>query len=170
MDILKAATDWARAEVFSSQFFILFGIMFLLATIGFWHLGKTDVARAFIVPTLVAGLLLLTIGVGIFIANKSRITSFATDYNSDVSTFVESEIKRTKQSMREYETIVFKVIPLIIVVSAFLIIFVDKPLWRAISITTIGLMLVILFVDNNANARIEAYHQQLLVAQDQETK
>ena len=25
MDLLKTATDWAKAEVFSSQFFILFG-------------------------------------------------------------------------------------------------------------------------------------------------
>lgn len=168
MDILKAATDWAKAEVFSSQFFILFAIMFLLASIGFWQLGKTDVAKAFVYPTLVAGLLLLAVGVGIFYANKTRITSFTTAYNTDAAAFVQSEITRTQQSMREYQTIVFKVIPIIIMVAALLIIFIDKPIWRAISITTIAMMVVILLVDNNANARIEAYHQQLVSIEKQE--
>ena len=167
MDILKVATDWAKDEVFSSKFFILFGIMFLVGAIGFWQLGKTEVAKAFIWPTLVAGVLILTVGVGIFIANKSRITSFENDYNSDASAFIKSEIVRTEKSMGEYRTIVFKVIPCIIVVAALLIIFIHTPTWRAISITIIAMMVVILFVDNNANARIETYHQKLLAVEKQ---
>lgn len=162
MEILKVATDWAKAEVFSSQFFIFFGVLFLLGSIGFWQLGKTEVAKAFITPMLVAGLLILTVGLGIFFANKSRITSFKEAYNKDAPAFVKSEIARTEKSMGEYQTIVFKIIPLIIVVAALLIIFMDQPIWRAISITTIAMMVVILLVDNNANARIEAYHKQLV--------
>ena len=65
--------------------------------------------------------------------------------------------------MNEYQMVVFKIIPLIIVVAALLIIFIDKPIWRAISITTIAMMVVILLVDNNANARIEVYHKQLVL-------
>ena len=45
MEILKTATDWAKAEVFSTTFFILFGIGFVAASIGFWQLGKTDLAK-----------------------------------------------------------------------------------------------------------------------------
>ena len=112
MEILKAATEWARAEVFSSQFFIFFGLLFLVGSIGFRQLGKTEVAKAFTTPMLVAGLLILTVGIGFFIANKSRITSFAEAYNSDAAAFVQSEIARTAKSMGEYQTIVFKIIPL----------------------------------------------------------
>ncbi len=162
MEILKAATDWAKAEVFSSRFFILFGIMFVLATVGFWQLGKTEVARAYIYPTLVAGILLLAVGLGIFFTNKSRVTSFVTDYNNDAITFVKSEITRTEKSMGEYRNIVFKIVPVIIMLASLLIVFVDKPSWRAICITTIAMMVVILVIDSNANARIEAYHQMLL--------
>jgi len=168
MDILKTAIEWAKSEVFSSQFFILFGVLFLLASIGFWQLGKTDVAKAFIFPNLIAGVLILTVGIGIFIANKSRISSFETAYNSDAAAFVQSEIERTEKSMGEYKTIVFKVIPLIIIAAALLIIFIDKPIWRATGITVIAMMAVILLVDNNANARIEAYHGQLLEVEKQE--
>ena len=46
MEILKVATEWAKAEVFSARFFILFSILFLSASIGFWQLGKTEMAIA----------------------------------------------------------------------------------------------------------------------------
>lgn len=129
METLKIATEWAKDEVFSSKFFILFGVIFILATIGFWQLGKTEIAKVFIFPTLVAGILLLLIGFGIFFTNKSRVSSFTAAYNKDASAFIKAEITRTEKSMGEYKTIVFKVIPLIIIVAAFLIIFIDKPIW-----------------------------------------
>ncbi|MCB0632790.1 MAG: hypothetical protein R2824_26815 [Saprospiraceae bacterium] len=161
MEILKLATEWARSEVFSARFFIFFAILFLTASIGFWQLGKTEMAKAYIIPTLVAGLLILAVGVGIFFANKSRITSFSEAYNESPTEFVRSEITRTEKSMGEYRTIVFKVIPFIIVAAALLLVFVDKPMWRATAITTIAMMAVILLVDSNANARIIEYRNQL---------
>ena len=35
MELLKLASAWAKAEVFSSNFFILFGVLFLLSAYGF---------------------------------------------------------------------------------------------------------------------------------------
>ncbi|WP_416866791.1 MAG: hypothetical protein ACMVP2_03860 [Imperialibacter sp.] len=162
MEILKAATDWAKAEVFSTRFFILFAILFIIASVGFWQLGKTELAKAYIVPLLVAGGLLMTIGLGLFFTNKSRITQFERAYNSDASAFVASEIARAESTLKEY-TVVFKVVPIIIIVAALLIVFVNTPTWRAISITTIAMMIVILLVDGTAHARIEAYNKQLLM-------
>ena len=69
MGILKTATDWAKAEIFSSSFFIVFGVLFVAVSIGFWQLGKTDLAKAYIIPTAVAGVLLLTIGIGLVYTN-----------------------------------------------------------------------------------------------------
>lgn len=161
MDILKTAIEWAKAEVFSAQFFVLFGIVFLCAALGFWQLGKTEVARAFIFPNLTAGILLLIVGLGLFFTNKSRLSHFSTDYERDTSAFIASEIERAEKSIQEYQSIVFRIIPLIIIIAALLIIFVDQPLWRAIAITTIAMMIVILFVDSNANARISNYKTQL---------
>ena len=110
MQILKLAIEWAKAEVFSSRFFIAFGVLFVSASIGFWQLGKTELAKSYIYPMLIAGALLLIVGIGIFYANKSRVTSFAIAYKDNSSKFIDSEIKRTEKSMGEYKTIVFKVI------------------------------------------------------------
>ncbi|MEM6378585.1 MAG: hypothetical protein AAF705_10235 [Bacteroidota bacterium] len=162
MDILKAAIDWGKAEVFSTTFFILFGGLFLLASFGFWQLGKTEIAKAFTTPTLVVGLLLITIGLGLFFTNRARVANFSEAYENDPTAFVASEVIRAEKAMAEYQLVVFKIIPAIIILAALLIIFIDRPNWRAISITTIAMMVIILSIDINANARISEYHQQLI--------
>lgn len=161
MEIGKLAIEWAEAEVFSSKFFIAFGLGFVLACIGFWQLSKTEMAKAYITPSLVCGLLLLAVGIGIFSANKARTKSFKTAYEADKVAFVESEIQRTEQSMKEYRNIVFKVIPAIIVVAALLLVFMDKPNWRATCVCVVMMMIVIVLIDSNANARLLEYHEQL---------
>jgi len=170
MDILKTATDWAKAEVFSNTFFILFGIGFVAASIGFWQLGKTDLAKAYIVPTLVAGALLLIIGFGLLFTNKARITQFEKAYNSDAPAFVQSEIERAESTLKEYKNVVFTAIPLIIAACALVIILVNTPIWRASMITAIAMLIVILLIDGTAHARIEAYNKQLVLVEKQENK
>ena len=165
MDILKTAIDWAKAEVFSTSFFILFGIGFAAAGIGFLQLGKTDLAKAYIITTLVAGALLMTIGFGLFFTNKIRITQFEKAYNQDASAFVKSEIVRVDKTLKEYSTQVFKIIPLLIVMAALVIIFINTPIWRAISITTIAMLIVILLIDGMAHARIKDYKEQLVIVE-----
>ena len=74
MDILKIALDWAKTELVSTNFFMIVGVVFMLISLGFWQYGKTDLARAYIIPILVAGVFLLIVGIGLFATNKSRIT------------------------------------------------------------------------------------------------
>ena len=166
MDILKTATEWAKDEIFSSKFFILFGILFIIGTIGFWKLAKTEVAKAFIYPTLIVGLLLLAIGIGLLYTNKTRLANFPNDYSTNPAAFVKEEIIRADKTVKEYKTVVFTAVPTIIIVCALFIIFIDKPIWRAISITTIAMMAVILLVDSNASKRMKDYHEQLLLVEN----
>lgn len=167
MDILKAATDWAKAELFSTPFFILFGVVFMAASMGFWQLGKTEMAKAYIIPTLVAGALLTIIGLGLFFTNKSRITQFETAYNRNASDFVASEIERAESTLKEYQNVVFTAIPIIIAACALVLLFANGPGWRASMITTIAMLVVILLIDGTAHARIDAYHKQLLSVENE---
>lgn len=160
MELLKLATEWAKEEVFSTRFFMLFAILFLIASIGFWQLGKTDLAKAYVIPTLVSGLLLLTIGVGLLYTNKIRINKFEKSFKQNEIEFYESEIARTEATLDEYK-IVLKVIPILIILAALLILFINTPIWRAISITTIAMLVIILLVDGNAHSRIENYNKEL---------
>ncbi len=168
MDILKAATEWAKAELVSTPFFMLFGVFFLVASIGFWQLGKSDIARAYIIPTMIAGALLLTIGLGLFFTNKSRLAAFESDYKKDSIAFVESEITRAEGTLKEYQKVVFRVIPLLIILFALGVLFFNSPGWRASLITAMAMLVVILLIDGTAHARIDSYHKQLLSAEVKE--
>ncbi len=87
-----------------------------MASIGFWQLGKTDLAKAYIIPTLVAGILLLMIGVDLNYTNIQRVKQFEKEFNTNTSTFYQSEIERTESTLREY-SVVFKVIPILIIIA-----------------------------------------------------
>lgn len=167
MDILKIATDWAKAELVSTPFFILFGMVFLATSLGFWQVGKTDLAKAYVVPTLVVGALLTIIGLGLFFTNKSRISQFETAYKADTSTFIASEIERTEATLKEYTNIVFTAIPIIIITCALVLFFVSNPVWRASMISTIAMLAVILLIDGLAHSRIYEYNKQLQQAQQE---
>ena len=167
MDILKIATDWAKAELVSTSFFMLVGIIFLMISFGFWQIGRTDLARAYVIPVLVAGIFLMTVGVGLFYTNKSRISQFKTDFKNNHITFVQSELDRVDRTIKEYKTVVFTAIPLIILVCALMIFIFDNPNWRASMISTILMLSIILLIDGMAHARIANYHAQLNQAQDE---
>lgn len=76
MEILKLSTDWARAEVFSTKMVGLLSLLVFLTAVGFWQLGKTPMAKAFLWPLIIAGLLLAAVGAGLYFANKPRIARF----------------------------------------------------------------------------------------------
>jgi len=165
MDIVKTAVNWTKAEMLSSSFFVLLGALFLSASLGFWHLGKSELAKAYIIPTLIAGTLLLIIGLGIFFQSQSRVTSFPAAHKADAAQFITSEIKRADKVLNEYRIAVFKIIPLIIAVCALLILALEAPIWRASLVTTIAMLAVILIIDTNANTRLETYKAALQKAQ-----
>lgn len=160
MDLLKLSTDWAKAEVFSAKIVWMFSIVVVLVALGFWFLGKTAMAKAFFWPLLVSGLFLISVGAGLFFANKPRITQFEIEHQNNPTEFVQKELLRTEKSQKDLAT-VFKVLPLLLILSGLLIYFLPSPTWRAISIT-LGLLVVFLMaVDSNTDARNTAYHEQL---------
>jgi ABC-2 type transport system permease protein len=160
MELLHLSTEWAENEVFSTRFFILFAILFFIASLGFWQLGKTDLAKAYIIPTSVAAILLLVVGLGLFFTNKSRIKQFSEEYNANSISFYESEIIRTESTLKEYK-VVFKIIPILIIVAALLILFFNSTTIRAISITAIAMLIIVLLIDGTAHSRIESYNNSL---------
>lgn len=103
----------------------------------------------------------MTIGLGLFYTNKSRIKTFETAYKKNTTAFVEDEIARAESTLKGYKNVVFTGIPIIITICALVIVFLDKPLWRASMITTIAMLVVILLIDGTAHGRIEAYYKQL---------
>jgi ABC-type polysaccharide/polyol phosphate export permease len=102
----------------------------------------------------------MIIGLGLFYTNKSRITQFEKAFSTNATAFYQSEIERSESTLKEYK-VVFRVIPILIIIAALVILFINTPTWRAIGITTIAMLVIILLVDGTAYSRIEAYHKEL---------
>ncbi len=165
MNIVKAASDWAKAEIVSAQIFIFFGLLFMIGSAIFWQLGATELTESLINPILVAGALLVAAGIGFYFSNNKRLANFESDYKNDPTMFIKSEIERTERRINSYETVAFKVFPAIILVAAILICFIDSSFWRGISIAIIAFFLVLILLDRRAHARTKVYHEQLKLAQ-----
>lgn len=164
-DILETAMNWAKAEMFSSAFFAAIGIGFLLASFGFGQMGKTETAKAYVLPLLVVGGLLIIIGVGLVISNQMRLSGFAAAYEADAAGFVTMELARVEQTIDGYTNNVFRVIPVIIIVCAGLFLVMRTPVWQASSVAVIAMMAIILLIDTNATARLGDYKAKLLQAE-----
>ena len=162
MNIQEAATNWAKTEAVYSMFFTFFGVMFLMISLGFWFLGKTDIAKAYIYPTLIVGSLLVLVGLGLFYSNYSRISEFSNGFNENSVAFIQSEINRIDKTLIGFKRTVFKIIPLIIIVCCTVIIMLDKPIYRATFISVIAMMIIIILIDSNAIARLENYKKLLI--------
>lgn len=162
MDILKIATDWAKAELVSTTFFIVVGLTFIVVSFGFWQFGKADLSRAYIIPFLVAGGFLMTVGIGLFFTNKARISQFDIDYSNNPTEFVACELARVDRTLVEYKNIVFTAIPVLIFICGLVLLFVSTPIWRASMISAILMLGVILLIDGLAHARISEYKINLV--------
>lgn len=161
IQILKTAMDWAKAEMFSSMFFALFGIVFLFASASFWHLGKTETAKAFVIPLLVTGILLVILGVGLVIANQWRLSTFPTAFAADAKAFLDAEMTRAEKTVSGYQKAVHIFLPAIIVISALALLVVRTANWQASMVAIIAMMAVIMLVDTNAATRMERYKDRL---------
>ncbi len=161
MDVVKTASNWARAEMISSALFAVIGVLFMLVSLSLWQLGRTDMARAFVLPGLVAGGLLVVLGVGLFIPAQTRLGAIPAAYGADPGAFLSAEIARADKVLNDYRIAAFRVFPAIIALCALLIPFVDAPAWRAALITAIAMFTVLIVIDGSANTRLQDYRQQL---------
>ncbi len=164
MDILRAATDWARAEMLSNSVFILCGALFLAVGCAFWHMGRADMVRAYVVPMVVAGLLLLILGGGLLYGTRQSLSGFAPDFGQDAAGFVAREMARVDKTIAQYRRAAFTVMPLLIAGAAGLMIVLNGPLWRAGLITGIAVLSIVMLVDSTACARLESYRLHLMAA------
>ena len=161
MHILKTAMDWAKAEMFSSMFFAVFGIVFLFASASFWYLGKTETAKAFVIPLLVTGILLVILGVGLVIANQWRLSTFPTAFAADAKAFLAAEMTRADKTVSGYQKVVHIYLPAIIALCALTLLVVRTANWQASMVAIIAMMAVIMLVDTNAATRMERYQDRL---------
>lgn len=167
MEIIDAATNWAKAEIISALLFIFFGVTYVLIAIACWQFGSTPLTKALVIPILIAGGLLLSAGISFYVSNNSMLKKFESEYKTNPLAVVKSEIERTENTAHTYERVALKVFPAIVIVAALICFFISNPIVRAISIAIIAFLLVLVVLDSQALKRIKIYHQKLELVDEQ---
>ena len=167
MEIIDYSIEWARGEVFSSKIIALISVFVLLCAAGFYFWGKTSVARAYWMPLAVAGVFLVVVAGGLFLANYPRIDKFQEQYKADAELFVKSELERTAKSDHDLNLIVYMVLPIIVIVCGALVIgFTHSINARAHLIVIMLLGSFLMIVDSNTKARNAEYRNHLVEIDD----
>lgn len=161
MEIIRAATEWAKAEIVSSVFFMLFGLLYIVGSIGLWKFGNTPMTKALFIPLLVAGGLLLGAGVSFYLSSRAILTNLEIEYNANPAEWINSEIQRVESTKKTYENVAMKVFPAIIVVAVFVFFLVSNSTLRSISLAIIAFLVVLVLLDSQALKRIMVYHDKL---------
>jgi len=167
MEIIKAVTEWAKAEIVSSIFFMLFGLGYILGSIGLWKFGNTQLMKALIIPLFIAGGLLFSAGMSFYFSNKSKLSNFEKEYKENPSAMIHSEITRTEGLISTYEKVALKFFPAIILLALIVLFLIPKPMVKAICIAIIAFLLVLVLLDSQALKRVKTYHNQLELIQSQ---
>ena len=164
MEVINYSVEWARGEVFSARIIALIGVFVLLCAAGFYFWGKTAMARAYWMPLAVSGAFLMVVAAGLFAANQPRIKAFQEQYQKSPESFVKAEIARTAKSDGDLTTIVYRILPAIVIVCALGAMFIARDGWRAWFITLMMLGALLMAVDSNTRARNAEYRTKLMEA------
>ena len=119
-------------------------------------------ARAYWLPLALSGVFLVVVAGGLYYANHPRIASFQEQYRENPELFVKGELERTAKSDSDLTMIVFRILPVIVIVCAVGAMFITKTQWRAWFIVLMMLGAFLMAVDSNTRARNAEYHEILL--------
>ena len=107
---------------------------------------------------------MLILGGGLFYGTWKSLAGFAPAFTKDAGGFVTLEIERANRTMAQYGKAALKVMPLMIAAAALLIAFVLSPGWRAAFVKASTCLGLVMLIDSNTNARLEAYKTTLVSA------
>lgn len=166
MDIVSSAKNWAKAEIKSSFFFMLFGIGYLFIAIFVKQMENSPLAISLFIPLMIAGGLLLLAGISFYFSYKSKLINFEKNYKANPLTFLLAEIESTAKTIKTYQNVALKVFPVIILIATLIALFISLPIVRAICIGVIAFLGVLVILDSQALKRMKTYHQHLRVANE----
>ncbi|MBT8256272.1 MAG: hypothetical protein KJO23_07010 [Bacteroidia bacterium] len=160
MEFIQHTIEWCRGEIFEGKLSILFGIVILLASLGYWKFGSTDAAKAMFVPLLMVALLSIAIGAYLIQANSKRITHYTEQFEQTPAEFILSEQERTAAFIKWYPYTQYILFGLGILAMLCLILS-NKPLLRAIGIALLLLVLYMFTLDHFSEERAYKYRREI---------
>jgi hypothetical protein len=96
MDFINNTNNWVKGEIFEGTVIAVFGILTLFTAFIFWKFGETPHAKVLTIPTVVLGVLLLSMGTAMCSSNQKRFKEYQNQYQENPSGFIKQEKERVE--------------------------------------------------------------------------
>ena len=162
--IIEDTIRWTRGEIVECWSLAILGACFVGLALLYWKTSTSEQTRALIWPFLVAGGLLLVLGIiGIFL-NHARLVSFQAGFDANPVAFAAAEKLRVEGFLSVYQY-TLATASLLLACGLGLFWLRHTPVSRGISLALVVVGLGILVVDHLSEANAHRYYAAL-VAQD----
>ncbi len=161
MNIIEHTTNWYKGEIFEGEIIGIFGLCIILISIVFWIFGKTAHAQAIVIPLLVVGLLLSTVGGYMAWENSNKIIMLRETKIENYQEFLQSEKQRVEdfQPLYTYTKIG---VGIFFVMAIGLFFITENRHWQAIAIAMTIIGASGLIIDYFSKERANIYYQEIL--------
>jgi hypothetical protein len=161
MSFIEHTINWTKGEIFEGTIISISGFIFLLSGLAFWKMGTTPHAKTMIVPALIIGILMASVGLSMYFSNQKRITDYQKQYLDNPTSFIQQEKKRVEDF--QYMYVISKVLATVAFVFAiFAFWFTKSPIMQSISMALLTLGLSSLIIDYFSEERATIYYEFIL--------
>ena len=160
MDILHHLEVYINAQKTVGLQSIVFGTSFLVTAILFHVFGDSSVSNGLRTGSLIFGLILIGLGVGLRINQGGLLQKQTELYQNDKLEFQEVEHERMLK-VRNANSRDQRIIVVLIVISLAIFHFVKIPFWQGVSFCFIVFLLGVMIIDVFSFHSVKAYYEQL---------
>lgn len=161
MDFINNTNNWVKGEIFEGTAIAVFGILTLFTAFLFWKFGETPHAKALTIPTIVLGVLLLSMGVSMYTSNQKRVKEYQNKYQENPSGFIKQEKERVESF--QYMYVISKVVATVAFIFAiFGFWFTKNATTQSIAIVFLMLGVSLLVIDYFSEERAAIYYAEIV--------
>ena len=160
MDFLQHTHEWLAGEMFEAICIATGGVLLLALALLALIYGSTPGASSFVIPFIVAALILIVGGVAGYRTNVKRIPLFSEQYKSNQRAFVTAEKARVETFDDIYRNA--KIVSIIsLIVGLGMAYFLKNPHLQSIGLALIVLAIATVFIDHFSKERAVEYYTHI---------
>jgi hypothetical protein len=161
MDFINNTNNWVKGEIFEGTVIAVFGILTLVSAFLFWKFGETPHAKALTIPTVVLGVLLLSMGVSMYSSNQKRFKEYQNQYQENPSGFIKQEKERVEGF--QYMYVISKVLAtLAFAFAIFAFWFSRSAGFQSVALIFLILGVSLLVIDYFSEERASIYYAEII--------
>lgn len=159
MDLIKHTAEWASGDALQGK--IMLGLGVLMLVLAFLILRSDhQMLRGMLIPIGLISAIGLAYGGFLTFSRPTHVLKVTELYQKDAKAAVTQELAKAENDHKTYSALL-KVWPVLIAISALLLLFITKEYYRGLLLGLVGLFFIGLLLDTFLHHRLQPYYDVL---------